>query len=169
MIEEKMIEAVAADAATAEQWLSQDLVREILTRLPRPMISCPQCGFPNPAGSRFCNRDGYPLNSVYKPSPRIVPQMSTLRVKRESQFSFSSVAFQVRLDGKEVSTIYRGECYTLDIQAGHHTLLVCFNVPNAGLALSDTESFDIAPGESVTFLCRVKMGWNQPSILLRKQ
>src|SRR5262249_11161017 len=67
LIEEKMIEAVAADAATAEQWLGRDLVREIRARLPALTIACPQCGRQNPAGSKFCNHDGYPLGPRQKP------------------------------------------------------------------------------------------------------
>jgi hypothetical protein len=76
----KMEEAVLADAATAEQWLGRDLVREILARLPAPTITCPKCGFQNPAGSQFCNRDGYPLNSGQKPPPQLSSQTSFLHL-----------------------------------------------------------------------------------------
>jgi hypothetical protein len=75
LIEEKMIEAVSADAATAKQWLGEDIVREILARLPAPTIPCPQCGFQNPAGSKFCNRDGYPLDSR---QGQVIPQSVSL-------------------------------------------------------------------------------------------
>jgi hypothetical protein len=83
LIEEKMIEAVSADAATAEQWLGRDIVREIRAKLPAPTISCPQCGFQNPAGSRFCNRDGYPLNSSQRPPSQLSPQTSTFAMTRQ--------------------------------------------------------------------------------------
>jgi predicted RNA-binding Zn-ribbon protein involved in translation (DUF1610 family) len=63
LIAEKMVEAVRADANTAKQWLGDDLVNEIVSKLPPPTIICPKCGFQNPAGSQFCNRDGHPLNS----------------------------------------------------------------------------------------------------------
>lgn len=75
LIAEKMVEAIRADADTAKQWLGEDIVREILARLPAPTILCPQCGFQNPAGSKFCNRDGYPLDS---PQKQVVPQPTFL-------------------------------------------------------------------------------------------
>lgn len=56
LVVEKMVKAVSADADTAKQWLGEDLVREAISRFPPPRVICPKCGFPNPAGSRFCNR-----------------------------------------------------------------------------------------------------------------
>ena len=164
LIEEKMIEAVSADAATAEQWLGRDLVREILSRLPAPMISCPQCGFQNPVGSKFCNRDGYPLNSGRKPSSQLSSQTSTLVLTRLPKFVGSFQAFQIYLDSKKIGTIRNGKSYTLEIPAGHHTLFLHIT----GALSSPTLSFDVASGEQVTLLCHVKSMWNN-NILLWKQ
>ncbi len=80
LIVEKMVEAVSADADTAKHWLGEDLVREILSRFPPPGVICPKCGFQNPAGSRFCNQDGYPLPRRQHPAPsksQMTPPLSS--------------------------------------------------------------------------------------------
>jgi hypothetical protein len=160
LIEEKMIEAVAADAATAERWLGRDLVREILARL--PIVACPQCGFQNPAGSLFCSRDGYPLTLDRRPSLPS-PQTSTLVVARLSAFTGSLGALQINLDGKEIGPIRNGESRAFEVQAGHHIIFL-----RVIWVSSPSLSFDIASGEQVTFHCQMKPGlWTQ-SILLWK-
>lgn len=171
LIEEKMIEAVAADAATAEQWLGRDLVREIRARLPAPTIACPQCGFQNPVGSRFCNRDGYPLNSGQQLPSRLSSQTAFLRLTRVAGLSNWSASLAISLDGRKTGTIHNGETRVLEVQAGHHDLSLYFFGTNTLFmkASSPTLSFDIAPSEQVKFLCKVQLSWGLPPIQLWKE
>ncbi len=169
LIEEKMIEAVAADADTAEQWLGRDLVREIRARLPAPTIACPQCGFQNPVGSRFCNRDGYPLNSGRRPSLQSASQTSPLVITMLPYSFMDSLSnpLQINLDGKKIGTIRLGKSCTFEVQAGHH--IIFLKTTGSIISISSPPlSFDSAPGERVTLLGQVKRGTWTNSILLWK-
>jgi hypothetical protein len=139
LIAEKMVEAVRADADTAKQWLGENLVREIISRLPSPRIVCPKCGFQNPAGSQFCNRDGYPLNSG---------QTSSLQLIRQYSRYASLRAFQIILDDKIVGVIRNGKNHTIEIQPGRHIIFLRLDFFS-----SQRLTFDIAPREKVTFVC----------------
>jgi len=162
LIAEKMVEAIQADANTARQWLGDDLVREIISKLPPPTIMCPKCGFQNPAGSLFCNRDGYPLNSGQKPSLPPSTQTATLVLTRLRKFTGSAVAHQVFLDDKYIGIIRNGQSCTFEVQAGHHILSVKLKKLSS-LPLP----FDISSGEKVTLLCQMDL--LTKSILLWKQ
>lgn len=163
LIAEKMVEAVQADTDTAKQWLGDNLVREIVSKLPPPTIICPKCGFQNPAGSQFCNRDGYPLNLGQGPSLQQSSQTSTLQLIRLPKYTGSLAALKINLDGKKIGTIRNGETYTLDIQTGNHIIFL-----SMGWLSSPPLSFTITSGEKVTLLCQIKSGWIS-SILLWKQ
>ena len=203
LIAGKMVEAVQADADTAKQWLGEDLVRELVSKISPPGVVCPKCGFQNPAGSQFCNKDGFALPAEvvcskcgfqnpagskfcnrdgYPLNPPLSPQTATLHLIRQPSFIFGSdaFAFQIILNGKEIGVIHNGGSLTLEVQAGHHSLLIRSQAgwrriwgPTIARSLwssSPSLSFDIAPGEKVTFLCQAKFAWRMVAkILLWKQ
>lgn len=175
-----MVEAVRADATTAKQWLGEELVREILARLPAPSST---------------------LNSGQRPSPPLVSQPSILLLRRMSgppqikiglhygariPYLVPEPSFRIHLDGKKVGTIAISEhswmygwssggekSSPFAIQAGHHNLFLSVDwlkspttFLNLGGLKTPTLPFDIAPGETVTFLC--EYAWEKPMIQLLK-
>jgi hypothetical protein len=182
LIAGKMVEAVQADADTAKQWLGDDLVQELASRFAPPGVVCPKCGFQNPAGSQFCNKDGFALPAEvvcskcgfqnpagskfcnrdgYPLSPPLSPQTATLHLIRQPAFVLGICAFLIILNGKEIGIIHNGRSCTLEVQAGHHSLFMRYQ-PARRMFLTDSSSsspslsFEIAPGEKVTFLCQAK-------------
>lgn len=161
LIEEKMIEAVSADAVIASQWLGEEIVREILVRLPAPTISCPHCGFQNPAGSKFCNQDGYPL----KPDQNaLLSQESTLTVIRPQALSAGARLFRMILDGNEIGVLRNGEIFRSGIDGGRHTLFL-----RIGSSSTPPLTFDVAAHEEVRVYCQIETQqgtpylWKKPS------
>ncbi len=149
LIAENMVEAIRADADTTRQWFYEDLVFEIISRFPSLAPGfCTKCGFRNPPEARFCNRDGYPLNSARLSLP-LLSQTSTLKVTRARAYPARHATFHINLDGKEIGTIRNGERYMLEIQAGHHIIFLRMKWGS-----SPPLSFDIDSGEEVRFLCQ---------------
>lgn len=180
LIAAKMVEAVRADATTAKQWLGEELVREILARLPAPPST---------------------LNSGQRPSPPLASQASILLLRRidgppqikiglhygaRIPYLVPEPSFRIHLDGKKIGTIAISEHSWMSgwmpggeksspfaIQAGHHNLFLSVDwlkspttFLNVGRLPTPTLPFDIAPGETVTFLCQY--AWKKPMIQLLK-
>jgi TIR domain len=89
------------------------------------------------------------VNEDSNPLSQISSQVSALHLIREPAEYIGLSAFQITLDGKKVGTIREKGGFTIEVEPGHHTIFL-----RAVLYLSPHLTFDIAPGEQVTFHCR---------------
>jgi len=103
IIAEKMVEAVVADAATAKQWLGEELVTAITSQME---VTCPICGHRNPQTSRFCNQDGYSLiPSVADKGSSWRPIRELLKEPQFSEFAFLEKHYKTVLIGGLVEVL----------------------------------------------------------------
>lgn len=79
-------------------------------------------------------------------------QLSVLHLIRQHAFGYSVRAFQILLDDKKVGVIHNKESCALEVQAGHHTISL-----HVDWHTTTPLTFDIVPGENVTFLCQAQL------------
>ena len=79
-------------------------------------------------------------------------QLSVLHLIRQPAFGYSIRAFQIFLDDQKVGVIHNKESCTLEVQAGHHSIFLRID-----WVTTPPLTFDIAPGENVTFLCQAQL------------
>ncbi len=79
-------------------------------------------------------------------------EAATLHMTRLPGWGSALRAFQIILDDKEIGAIRWGESLAFEVQAGHHVLFLRIDWVS-----SQRLTFDIAPGEKVTFLCQGTM------------
>jgi hypothetical protein len=81
---------------------------------------------------------------------------ATLTVRREpgAVMELRRGPFDVALDGSTAGSIARHETFEAPLAPGHHSLQV-----RTGRYTSHTESFDVADGDAVNFLCNGSKIW----------
>jgi hypothetical protein len=80
---------------------------------------------------------------------------ATLTVRREGVgIELRRGPLEIALDGTTVGSLNRHDKIEMPIEPGHHTLQV-----NSGRYSSQSQPFDVADGQAITFRCHPAMVW----------